>query len=173
MWSAKFNPIYRIHTAVTLAALVVLLLIVARPAQTETETETVVHNFADGSDGANPEAALISDSGGNLYGTTSDGGAFNSGNVFELSPDTGGWTETVLYNCTGGLDGGYPYGPVLLDSLGNLYGTTSGGGAAGSGTVFKLNPSGTTWTESVLYSFSCQQGCNDGRIDEAHESSAR
>jgi len=147
--------------ALTLAVLSALLFIAARPVQAQ--TETVLHNFTGGSDGANPGFSLISDHAGNLYGTTSFGGAFGAGTVFKLSPNGGGsWKETVLYSFTGGVDGANPYGPVLFDSVGNLYGTTENGGAAGGGTVFKLTHSGTGWTEAVLYSFSCQFGCNGG-----------
>ena len=170
MYSAKMKSVASTFGSTKLAAaancgalimvvLSALLLIAARPVQAQ--TETVLHNFTGGSDGANPGFSLISDHAGNFYSTTSYGGAFGAGTVFELSPNGGGgsWNETVLYSFTGGADGSNPYGPVLFDSVGNLYGTTENGGAAGGGTVFKLTPSGTGWTEAVLYSFSC---CNGG-----------
>ncbi|MGH6848236.1 MAG: choice-of-anchor tandem repeat GloVer-containing protein [Methylocella sp.] len=127
-------------------------------------TETVLHAFAGGSDGANPVAGLIADSSGNLYGTALNGGASgcNGGSrcgvVFKLSPSG---TETVLYSFTGGSDGANPRAGLIADSSGNFYGTTEGSGAFKFGTVFKLSPSGT---ETVLYSF---KGGSDGRFPEA------
>jgi uncharacterized repeat protein (TIGR03803 family) len=120
---------------------------------TPTGTETVLHSFTGGNDGGMPIAGVIADSAGNLYGTTFNGGAYGFGVVFKLTP-TG--TETPLYSFTGGNDGGYLYGGVILDSAGNLYGTTIDGGAYGWGTAYKVTPGGT---ETVLYSFT---GGNDG-----------
>jgi uncharacterized repeat protein (TIGR03803 family) len=114
--------------------------------------ETVLYSFP-GSDGDRPFAGVIQDSTGNLYGTTYYGGAAGAGVVFKL--DTLG-NETVLYNFTGGADGANPYAGVILDSSGNLYGTTQSGGAFGRGVVFKLDTNGN---ETVLYSFT---GGNDG-----------
>ncbi|MGH6839303.1 MAG: choice-of-anchor tandem repeat GloVer-containing protein [Methylocella sp.] len=117
-------------------------------------TETVLHPFTGGSDGANPLAGLIADSSGNLYGTTAFGGASGNGVVFKLSPSG---TETVLHAFSGfPSDGGTPEGGLIADSSGNLYGTTAIGGASGNGVVFKLSASGT---ETVLYSF---KGGSDG-----------
>jgi uncharacterized repeat protein (TIGR03803 family) len=134
-----------------------------------TGNETVLHRFTGGADGASPNAALVQDAGGNLYGTTGSGGVcswpFSSngcGVVFKLDPTTG--QETVLYSFTGGADGAAP-GPLLLDNAGILYGTTSLGGgdasgrcqAIGCGVVFKLDPSTSNYT--VLYTFT---GAADG-----------
>jgi len=125
-------------------------------------TETVLHAFTGGSDGAYPGVGpLIADSAGNLYGTTTGGGggpgASGQGVVFKLSPDG---TETVLHSFTLGSGGGGPLAGLIADSAGNLYGTTQVGGASGQGVVFKLAPNGTGgWTESVLYSFT---GGSDG-----------
>jgi uncharacterized repeat protein (TIGR03803 family) len=122
-------------------------------------TESVLYNFM-GEDGANPFAGLIFDQAGNLYGTTYRGGAGGDGTVFELTPNQdGSWTESVLHSFTWS-DGASPVGGVILDAVGSLYGTTTEGGTAGSGTVFKLtpNPDGS-WTESVLHSFT---GGGDG-----------
>jgi uncharacterized repeat protein (TIGR03803 family) len=142
--------------AVVLSA---LLLIAARPAQAQ--TETVLYNFAGGSDGANPLSRLTSDGAGNFYGTTQFGG-LGYGTVFELSPNgNGGWKETVLYSFSF-TDGAYPNGSdVIFDSVGNLYGTASAGGAHQYGVVFELSPAGASWQETVLYSF-CPEGypCN-------------
>ncbi len=120
-------------------------------------TGTVLYSFGyNGSDGANPYAGVIFDSAGNLYGTTNNGGTYGAGTVFELSPSGhGNWTESILYNFTGGADGANPYyANLVLDHASNLYGTTLDGGASNNGTVFELTPSGGgNWTEQVLHSF--------------------
>jgi uncharacterized repeat protein (TIGR03803 family) len=126
-------------------------------------TERIVHSFDYAElDGANPYAGLISDSAGNFYGTTVNGGANNSGTVFEITrKQPAGWTETVLYSFQNdGSDGTQPYGSLAFDSAGNLYGTTYQGGAHNNGTVFELSPSGGSWTESILYSFNGTSGAN-------------
>ncbi|HLV81190.1 MAG TPA: choice-of-anchor tandem repeat GloVer-containing protein [Chthonomonadaceae bacterium] len=120
-----------------------------------TYTESVIHSFGSGSDGAICYGGVIQDSAGNLYGTTGFGGAYNKGLVYEL--DYGTWTEHVLYTFTGGADGGGPECCLVFGPDGQLYGTTSGGGA-GYGTVFALTPPSTgfytyPWTETVLYTF--------------------
>jgi uncharacterized repeat protein (TIGR03803 family) len=120
--------------------------------------ETVLHNFTGGADGGNPFAGVVRDSSGNLYGTTYYGGASNAGIVYKV--DTAG-NETVLYNFTGGPDGGYPEAGVILDATGNLYGTAQRGGTAGSGVVYKLDMSGN---ETVVYTFA---GMPDGSYPEA------
>ena len=100
-------------------------------------TETILHSFGNGTDGAGPGGgSLIFDAAGNLYGTTTLGGTFNCpsdgggcGTVFELTPTVGGaWTETVLYNFRRGSDGHLPYAGLIFDATGNLYGTTLAGG---------------------------------------------
>jgi uncharacterized repeat protein (TIGR03803 family) len=141
-------------------------------------TETTLYSFcpeANCADGADPQAGLVLDGAGNLYGTTliggtsancSEGGVTGCGTVFEVSP---GGTETVLYsfcsqaNCS---DGNGPYACLIFDGSGNLYGTTGGGGngtgcgsETGCGTVFELAPSGT---ETVLYSFCPSGNCSGG-----------
>ena len=122
------------------------------------QTETTLYNFTGFADGNDPLSNLVMDSAGNLYGTTFVGGAYGAGEVFEVSPSAGrGWTETVIYNFTGGLDGANPYySGVIFNAAGNLYGTTVGGGASNFGTVFELTPKGSAWTETVLYSFAGQ-----------------
>ncbi len=127
--------------------------------------EKVLHNFngSNGKDGASPVAGLISDSSGNLYGTTSGGGAYVYGTVFELTPKAGGgWTEKVLHSFGGKGDGISPYAGLIFDSSGNLYGTTSSGGSDGYGAVFELTPEADGgWTEKLLHSF-IVNGKNDG-----------
>jgi uncharacterized repeat protein (TIGR03803 family) len=119
------------------------------------QTEQTLYSFTGAADGANPLSSLVMDSAGNLYGTAWLGGAYGAGDVFELSPSTGGgWTESVLYSFTGGADGANPFtADLIFDKAGNLYGTTTGGGAQGLGVVFELTPTSAGWTETVLHSF--------------------
>ncbi len=116
---------------------------------------STLYSFTGGADGKYPNSGLIADNAGNLYGTTGMGGAFGQGVVFKITP-TG--IETVLYSFTGGSDGGEPWGRLLPDSQGNLYGTTyaDGGLQLSFGVVFKLSPSGIL---TVLHSFT---GGSDG-----------
>jgi uncharacterized repeat protein (TIGR03803 family) len=113
--------------------------------------ETVLHSFTGGADGANPQASLVMNAGGNLYGTTNAGGGSGAGTVFKV---TRKGEETVLYSFTGGADGAQPEAPLSIDAAGNLYGTTAAGGTYGNGTVFELGKKGGKWTEQVLFSFS-------------------
>ncbi len=106
-----------------------------------------LYSFRGGTDGANPYAGVAIDAAGNLYGTTYYGGAANAGVVYRVDP---AGNETVLYSFTGGADGANPYAGVTLDSAGNLYGTTVKGGPASAGVVFKVTPSGQ---ETVLLGF--------------------
>jgi uncharacterized repeat protein (TIGR03803 family) len=98
-----------------------------------------LYSFGGRDDGAIPEASLVFDAAGNLYGTTVGGGAFGKGTVFELMPSGGGsWTEQVVYSFRNSPDGAQPDTPVVLDRAGNIYGTTYGGGAYGNGTAFEI-----------------------------------
>jgi uncharacterized repeat protein (TIGR03803 family) len=83
---------------------------------------------------------LIMDNTGNLYGTASADGAHQEGSVFKLTWANGVWSYTSLHDFTGGADGGTPYGSLVLDAKGNLYGTASAGGAYGNGVVFEITP---------------------------------
>jgi uncharacterized repeat protein (TIGR03803 family) len=121
-------------------------------------TETVLHTFGVAqADGAYPLAGLAMDGSGNLFGTTYESYPTGYGVVFELAPDG---TETLLHTFEGGTDGVFPLAGVIVDSAGNLYGTTVYGGTAGCryhggcGTVFKLAPDGT---ETELYDFKAQK----------------
>lgn len=138
----------------------------------------MLHDFCGAgscTDGRDPQGPLSLDALGNLFGTTNDGGqdcAFNGhftcGVVYKLAPNGASSTYTVLYKfCSVGLcdDGGVPRGGVIVDSLGNLFGTTEFGGTGrgdetrrGGGTVFELSGG----TEQVLYSFCTQTHCMDG-----------
>ena len=125
-------------------------------------TEKVLCNFRDPKDGVAPFAVLTVDSAGNLYGTTIAGGSDGYGTVFQLTPGAGGkWTEKALHSFRG-TDGRGPFGGLIFDASGNLYGTTSSGGAnpgclkynASCGTVFQLTPGKDgKWTEKVLHTF--------------------
>jgi hypothetical protein len=138
--------------------------------------EKVLYSFQGLPDGATPAGGVVFDKAGNLYGTTIDGGSSSCrsiqqcGTVYQLAPPTkegDPWTETVLYVFKGNAsnDGASPFGGLVIDSAGNLYGTTGYGGTGdcvllgtkmGCGTVFKLSPpaqKGGNWTETVLYSF--------------------
>ena len=117
--------------------------------------ETVLHSFHGTPDGAYPYADLIRDSVGNLYGTTNDGGAFDSGTIFRL--DTKG-KETVLHSFNGTTDGAHPSAGLTLDPAGNLCGTANQGGTQQEGTVFKLAKTGQF---TVLHAFTAMvQGTN-------------
>ena len=117
--------------------------------------ETVLYTFTGGADGGYPNAAVIRDSAGNLYGTAEFGGTAGVGVVFKV--DTSG-NETVLYSFTRGTDGNQPdLAGVILDSVGNLYGTAAFGGAGGQGAVYKLDPRGNA---TVVYAF---PGDTDGQ----------
>lgn len=122
-------------------------------------TYTVIHGFPDNSstDGSSPEAPVVFDREGNLYGTTTGGGTSNAGTVFEMQYSNGSWTESILYSFNGGSDGQYP-GNLTLES-GTIYGTTSDGGKNDVGIVFELTNSGGVWTETILHNFT---GYGDG-----------
>ncbi|MGA3054069.1 MAG: choice-of-anchor tandem repeat GloVer-containing protein [Candidatus Korobacteraceae bacterium] len=129
-----------------------------RPSVFSFWTESVLYSFQ-GSDGAYPQLGNVTfDQAGNLYSTTSAGGPYNAGTVFQLEPSPGGWTETILHAFTGGSDGGEPLAGVVFDNAGNLYGAAFSGGSYSCaygpcGTLFKLTPSGSGWTETTIYSF--------------------
>lgn len=146
--------------------------------------EQVLYSFQAGTDGATPVGAVVFDKAGNLYGATQNGGAStclspdNCGTVYKLTPpaeEGGAWTETVLYVFKGYTegDGASPEGGLVIDDIGNLYGTTGYGGSGtclllggpvGCGTVYELSPPANPadpWTETVLYSF---QSVNDGYV---------
>lgn len=135
-------------------------------------TETTIYQFTDGEDGKFPIAGLISDQAGNLYGVTSTDGPQSGGTVFELSPSGGSWTYHVIY----ALPNGYPqegtcfialettgcsgpWGSLLMDSAGNLYGASYANGLYHYGNVFKLTHSNGSWTYTDLYDFT---GGTDG-----------
>jgi uncharacterized repeat protein (TIGR03803 family) len=118
-------------------------------------TETVLYSFRGGaSDGEASFGNLVFDNAGNLYGTTNAGGTYDDGTVFELTPDAGGWSESVLHSF-GTRDGGRvdPTAGPIVSPEGDLYGTTPGGGINKGGVAFELAPSSGGWDETVLHSF--------------------
>jgi len=136
--------------------------------------ETPLYNFQGGSDGEYPLAGVVIGPDGALYGTTSGYNVYGDyGTVYRLTPPPTAcasvicpWQETVLYRFSGGLDGANPgYGNLTFDQAGNIYGTTIYGGGAGScgydpgcGVVYKLTPSGSGWTETVIWDFASSGG---------------
>ena len=153
------------------------LLFLALVASTQGQQKKILFNFNSGPHAAGgnlPEAGLIRDAAGNLYGTASEGGSGSGGlcnelngcgTVFELSEKNGTWTQTVLHNFNGD-DGATPAAALAFDSAGDLFGTTlQGGGAKNCGTVFELKPKGTSWTFSTVYTFCSESG--DGMYPRA------
>jgi len=152
------------------------------PASGNDYSENTLYSFTGGADGSEPYQALVFDTKGNLYGSALYGGTVNAacpsgcGVVFELAAPAaagGAWTQTVLYSFSGGSDGAYPNGNLVLDANGAIYGTASGGGTissvcpTGCGVAFQLTPpavSGGAWAHNVLYSF---MGTADGAIPGA------
>jgi len=131
------------RTVVLLAALFVIVV------STHAQTLTVLHTFTSRPDGLTPIGGVIMDQAGNLYGTTAQGGTGTRGTVFKI--DTSG-NETVLHSFVSRPDGLDPEAGLVIDSFGNLYGTTEIGGSQGKGTIFKIDTSGN---ETVLHSFLC------------------
>jgi uncharacterized repeat protein (TIGR03803 family) len=131
--------------------------------------EKILHSFVSTSaDGWIPDAALAFDAAGNLFGTTNFGGAYQDyGTVFKLTPGANGhWSEKVLHSFDfNGTDGYNPLAGLVLDSSGNLYGTTDTGGTTTNGAVFEMTPrKNGSWTEKVLYNFT---GGSDGALSDA------
>lgn len=122
-------------------------------------TEQSIYNFAGAPDGSHPYAGVILDGAGALYGTTTAGGSSGNGTIFKLTPNGGSWSEQIIYNFSGGSDGGFPVSGLVFDSMGNLYGTTASGGSNGGGTVFKLTPNGGGWNFSTVFSFTGTGQC--------------
>jgi uncharacterized repeat protein (TIGR03803 family) len=122
--------------------------------------ESPLYAFTGGENGYGPGWGVVFDAAGNLYGTTDYGGYDAVGNVFKLTPASGGyWNFLMIHSFTGGRDGGFPQGPLLVDNAGNLYGETLYGGAYEYGTVYKIAPTNGVWKETVLHNFT---GGTDG-----------
>ncbi len=111
---------------------------------------------------------MVLDSAGNLYGTTFFCGADGEGVVYQLTQSGSSWTETVLHTFEGSSDGGFPFGGLLMDQQGNLYGsTTEGPGGSNGGTVYELQPSGDSWTYRTLTALSGDGGPADAPTMDA------
>ena len=108
--------------------------------------------------GREPDASLLIDADGNLYGTTSGGGQGENGTAFELTPSNGGWNYSLLCSFSGRDIGEGPMAPLTQDAAGNLYGTTYGAGAYGYGNVFKLTRTNGSWTYTSLHDFDQSDG---------------
>jgi uncharacterized repeat protein (TIGR03803 family) len=128
-------------------------------------TETVIFSFS-GLDGTLPSGQLEFDQSGALYGTTDGGGSLQEGTVFQLVSSSrlgGSWSQNVLYNFSGGRDGGNPVAGVVIDNMGRVFGaaSTGGSGPLSGGVIFQLNPpvnEGDPWRETVLHSFGGPDG---------------
>ena len=112
--------------------------------------ENILYRFTGGADGEYPEAGVVFDSAGNLYGATYRGGSGGGGTIFELSPSGGGWNFNLLFSLPGN---GGPQSSLTLDSAGNLYGTTYNDGRHQLGNIFELSPSGGGWNYTDLHSY--------------------
>ena len=126
-----------------LAALAIIVLAFLSGPPLSCSTFSILHHFGSGTDGVSPETPPIVDSHGNVYGTTGSGGTSDDGTVFELTyTDPSGWTETILHSFDFYNDGSGLAAGVVMDSSGNLYGSTVSGGPDDSGTVFELSTNG-------------------------------
>ena len=138
-------------------------------------SEVPVYVFTGNADGGKPQSGVVFGADGNLYGTNSEYGTNEfgcCGSVFQIVRNGSGWTENTLYDFTDGNDGSAPYGGVIQDAAGNLYGTTTTDGANGGGTVFELSPSNGGWTFETIYSFSGAAGQQVGPYDNLVRDSA-
>ena len=138
---------------ITRLYVMMLMVLLVLGALAQAQTFTTIYHFTGGGDGGYPYGGFVQDKAGNLYGTTSAGGASGLGTVFKV--DTAG-NENVLYSFSGS-DGQWPYATVILDSKGDIFGTTYFGGSSNFGAVFKID---TTGKETVLHSFA--GGTSDG-----------
>jgi hypothetical protein len=152
--SMSFPRRPRIFTRSQILLIAFLAFAFAVPTFAHAQTETTLFNFGPAAP-ANPYNGLTLDAAGNLYGV-----AYYSQAVYQLHRSNGAWQANVLYTFTKGKDGGYPSSPPVIGSDGSLYGVAAGGGTHGQGVVYKLTRgSGSTWKETVLYSFT---GGRDG-----------
>ena len=112
-------------------------------------TENILYEFDDGEDGQYPNSGVVLDGAGNLYGTAPQS-AFGHGLVFDMTPSGSGWSFNVLNDFQGGTGGQHPWGGLIFDAAGNLYGATSDTQPGQGGTVFELSPLGASWSYNIL-----------------------
>jgi uncharacterized repeat protein (TIGR03803 family) len=155
---------------ITMKTLAMTILALAMSAQAQ--TFNTLYNFTQqGLTGKMPSGQVTLDTQGNIYGATIAGGTggdlcgngnnLGCGLIFELTPANGQWTQTILYNFSGGKDGGQPNGGLIFDPQGNLYGTAAVGGQACScGLVFEFSPTANGWVETILHEFHGKDGQN-------------
>jgi uncharacterized repeat protein (TIGR03803 family) len=125
--------------------------------------EKVIYTFsATGADGIAPSAGMTIAADGTMYSTTPDGGAFGAGTVFSLKKTSKGWHQKVIQNLNGSSNGGYPYEGLMMDAAGNLYGAAPTGGTGGQGVIYRLSHTNKGWVDTVLYSFTGQNGDGAG-----------
>jgi uncharacterized repeat protein (TIGR03803 family) len=173
MRSFQQKPRWSWCGAVAVAGLAMAATVLGNREALAKSPEQVLWNFcskdkcSENIDTAEPNP-LIQDADGNLYGTTVDGGINGRGTVFELSPNGGSWTFKLLYTFGGsreGAEGDGPVGALIMDTAGDLYGTTRGAGGTGlAGAVFELIPNAahTKWHANGLYEFCSEDNCADG-----------
>ena len=153
-----------------LAVNVSVLLVVLFFAVHALALDKTLYRFPGGHRGSDPEYGIVLDATGNVYGTTSYGGSYGWGTVYELKKSKNRWHQQVIYSFLGGVDGYQPWSNLLIDQNGNLYGTTPFGGtgtgcenqSGGCGTFFVLTPSHGNWKHTVLYNFCSVSDCSDG-----------
>jgi len=125
--------------------------------------EKVIYNFsASGSDGTAPSAGLTIAADGTMYSTTPDGGASGAGVIFSLKKTRKGWKQTVIHSINFPSEGGFPYEGLMQDAAGNLFGAAPAGGTAGYGVIYRLSHTQQGWVDTVLYSFTNQNGDGSG-----------
>ncbi len=151
----------------TLPFVILIFFITLTTQSAQGQTYNVIHNFTGGQDGGDPWAGPTLDRAGNLYGTAFGGGIHGYGVVYKLARHGSSWLLTPLYSFTAGADGGYPVGAVTFGPDGTLFGTTTGFGTYGAGTVFDLRPQPKacstvlcSWNVTSLYQFSIDQWGN-------------
>ena len=148
----------------------VALAIAALACAAHAQTFQVVHYFTGGADGSYPSGVLSIDRGGHVFGNAQGGGVNGNGTVFELTHPRSGWIFNLLYQFTGGADGGSPSPGVVIGPDGALYGTTFFGGANGAGTAYVLRPpvvvcrtTSCRWSETTIHTFGASgDGANPG-----------
>jgi len=124
--------------------------------------EEVLYTFKDLGTGIHPTSEVLLDSAGNLYGTTFIGGQFGYGVVYQLSQVDGSWAYNVIHDIGSNSEGGEPFGGLVMDSAGNLFGATSIGGTGGGGVIFELSRMGEGWNFQVLYNIGTNKSDGSG-----------